>query len=282
MSPTERTLKQYSPEDITLQEELADVYFSQKKQEKTPAPTKEKTPAPKQEERPVATPEETPAPKQEERPVATHAETPVATHEETPVPKKRMRLAPLVAVVFLLVVLSASVWWIRFSQGRHSIVVRQSVRGADTVKIVDEGKWNDSLVKRTDRTWTSRGGKGGKAQEFIALGNSPQRESLVIDFKSPLDLSGKAISLVARGERGGENLVVSIRDSNKRSYHFEDLYLDSKWSLRTLTLARISGTIDLSRVEQLRVEYVVQEQSSRAGDREAYVKDVALVRAPQH
>ncbi len=238
MSNADSVLITNPSKEVTFQEELAEVYFSQKSKATTDAKLR--------------------------------------------LPIKRVSALPFflagIALIAVLAVLMAGAWLYQRDRG----ALRQSVKGAELVKVIEEGRLNKSIAATAKDRGIFPGLAERNRSSFITLGGSaPKGNSLAIDFKFPIDLSGKGISFVARGTRGGEELSVTIRDSYKRSFRFSDIYLESKWLRMNLPLTEISGTIDMTKVEQVRIEYeaaALTAEKSYGNQREAYVKDVSFVK----
>ena len=241
MTKVENIIITNSPKEVTLQEELADVYFSKKPHVKTES-------------------------------------------HVVPIQKKRMRFFPIVPILSVLVVLMAIVIFVQRFSRQDIRAFRQSIKTAETVKVIEEGKLNKFIID-VPRSQGALPGDSAQAQRtFLTLGTSAlHKPSLVIDFVLPIDISGKSIFLYAKGKRGGEEISLTMRDSNKKSYHFSNIYLDSKWVRIQLPLARISGIIDVTDIKQMRIEYEAAAQPAQVGkknelQREVYIKDITFVK----
>ena len=113
--------------------------------------------------------------------------------------------------------------------------------------------------------------------------NNPQKygwAELSIDFKFPIDLSMRKLSLSLRGNVGGEKINVVLRDMEDRSFRVNDLSLSSNWNDKIIDLEKAKGEIDLSKINHLRVEcgYAGESIKSSPVGVVVYVKDIGLLK----
>ncbi len=221
--------KTYSPKEVSLQEEIAQVYFSNKPHIKT----KRKK-----------------------------------TIFENLWPGMRFSLSIMsgIALICLACVAMNKLY-------RHNMIMAQSkAKYAQSLNLLRDGRFDRSLLKTN--------GHGKFSDKFITLDVSGSGASAFqLDFKVPINISDKSLTILARGRHGGEALSICLKDSHKRTYRLRDIYLVSGWSGKTLSLAEAAGAIDLREVESLKVEY----DFDRAGmdnrlnvDRRIYLKDISL------
>ena len=236
MSKTASVLKPYTSKDITLQEELAEVYFPKKLSVKRKAK------------------------------------------------KNHLLKNSLGAPLFMAIALSSILLLAGFMlapriyhQGRDALSLK--VKDAEIVGLLEEGRLNRTIIRLPGDKKIAPENRGDVENKFIPLGGRGiQAKALPIDFKSTIDISGKTVALTAKGRRGGEAVSVAIRDSKKRSYRFDPIYLGSAWSTKRLSMAGLTGSIDLTRVEHIKVEY---DDSQTGADkryevtREAYIKSIS-------
>lgn len=79
-----------------------------------------------------------------------------------------------------------------------------------------------------------------------------------LEFKEPVDLNKLDIRYTAKGERGGECLMLVISDNNNRSYRVEkDIFsiLTNDWKEYVLNLRYIRKAIDLSSIRSIKFEF---------------------------
>lgn len=234
-------IKTYSPDEVSLHKELADVYFSEKSSVNKKRPKKAKA------------------------------------GKKWPLLK-----ASLPVVSAALIALSLAVF-IGLLARQDAGALRSAIRGADTVKIIEGGAFNRFIAARTEERAASFEGAAFARDKYIMLGAAATgRNILTIDFKFPADLSGKDVSILARGKHGGEMVFISVRDSQKRSYRAEPFYTQSKWSRMSIPLARFADTVDVGNIERMRVEYDEGVVSATGGKtevgREVYIKDILLTK----
>jgi hypothetical protein len=78
-----------------------------------------------------------------------------------------------------------------------------------------------------------------------------------IDFKQPLDLSGKEIGYAAKSAEGAR-LVMVVTDTENRAYRVEDdavTKVSKEWHAYTVNLKPVKGTIDLTSIATIRFEF---------------------------
>jgi len=234
-------IKTYTPDEVSLHKELADVYFSKK------SPVSKKKP------------------------------------KKARAAKRWQRLtASLPVVSAALIALSLAVF-IGMLTRQDPGALRRAIRGADTVKIVEGGTFNRFITARTEGRAASFEGAALARDRYIMLGAAATgRNFLTIDFRFPADLSGKDVSILARGRHGGEMVSFSVRDSQKRSYRSEPFYIQAKWSRASIPLARYSNVVDIGNIERMKVEYDEGVSSPPDGKtevgREVYIKDILLTK----
>ena len=143
---------------------------------------------------------------------------------------------------------------------RHNMMMVQSkARYAKSLSVLRDGRVNKEILKLNDH--------GKTPDKFIIIdANGAGMSAFQLDFKVPIDITGKSISLVAKGRRGGEAVSICLRDSSTRSYRLEDIFLVAGWSKKTLDLNTASGAIDLAGLKGMKIET----------DRQVYLRDVAF------
>lgn len=97
-----------------------------------------------------------------------------------------------------------------------------------------------------------------------------------IELKNPVNLNGLSLRYSARGEMGGERLVLIIVDSDNRAYRVEDdlaTRLTKEWQDYALDFKPVNNELDLAGISAIRFEF----GSSTAGNSEnakIFLKDI--------
>lgn len=166
----------------------------------------------------------------------------------------------------------------------HSFL-KNAIVNAKTVKIVDRGAVNKDIVQNYEFRGYARKDISPKVpRDAIALTNPKKYNwaDMAINFKFPVNLTNRSISLSMRGNVGGERVNIVIRDINNKSYRINDLYLTSKWSSKVIRLDSVKNNIDLSSIDHLRIECGYMGESSKEMDSPiditVYIKNINLIK----
>ena len=79
-----------------------------------------------------------------------------------------------------------------------------------------------------------------------------------IEFKRPVNLSALSIRYTARGEIGGERLILMILDSDNRAFRVENdvsSKLERGWNVYTINLSPVRSAVDLTEVSAIKFEF---------------------------
>ncbi len=116
--------------------------------------------------------------------------------------------------------------------------------------------------------------KSSRERRLLTLVNSSVAPfaRATIHFERPLNLRKGRIVFYAKGEKGGENLAVALKDEgNIQAFHKGKMYpfpsgLTTGWQRAEISLAGASKDFDSRRVESLRLEFGSKDTSNRPGD----------------
>lgn len=161
--------------------------------------------------------------------------------------------------------------------------LKEKVSNAKVINIVDGGR----LDKLSIRRCTFRGYARAKSKfsdNYVILNNSRKYNwaDVSVDFKFPIDLSHRSLSMSLKGKVGGERVNIVLRDAKNKSSRLRDVYLASDWKTDVLSLGEVRNDIDLSNITHLRIEYghvgeSVKEMDSPI-DVTVYVKDFQILK----
>jgi len=186
-------------------------------------------------------------------------------------------LASLIAV---MVFLSAAA---SFVYVKYIDLLKEKFAKTKVVKVVDGGNINREFVKKFEFRGNAKNRSSRIQKEFVVVNNTKKYgwAGVAINFRFPLDLSGRNLSLVLRGRMGGEKINVVLRDANHKSVRLGDTYLSSRWHEDALSLTDTKKYIDLTRIDQLRIESGYVGESNKLDspvDLKIYVKDLAITK----
>ena len=101
-----------------------------------------------------------------------------------------------------------------------------------------------------------------------------------MEFVRPVNLKGLNIRYAARGEAGGERLVLMIIDSDGRAARIEDEVsskLEKGWNVYTINFGPVRDSVDLTRVSAIKFEFGAMTTGNYYGAT-MYLKDVQVIR----
>ncbi len=104
----------------------------------------------------------------------------------------------------------------------------------------------------------------------------------ILQFDSPVNLSGSKIVFYAKGLRGGENIAFALKDKNNVSaFNKNKLYPFSKalttdWQRAEITLFNAAREFDVKNVMSLRFEFGSKDTDNKPGDT-IMVRDIQVV-----
>lgn len=116
-----------------------------------------------------------------------------------------------------------------------------------------------------------RSGQSGRELSLVNSSVAPFAKASLF-LNAPLDLSRSKIVFYAKGERGGENLAVAIKDADNRLGFDKGKYfpfpakLSTEWQRAEITLTETPAGFDPQRVMSLRFEFGTKDADNRSGD----------------
>jgi len=205
--------------------------------------------------------------------------------------KKKKDIPPLndlarVSMVSLALVVSLAILITMFSFSRRSYTdaVKKRIVGMKVIAILNKGSINRDLINTIQFRGYAKAGKSSIFKGMIIL-NNPQKYNwadMSIDFRFPIDVSSRDLSLSFRGNTGGEKINIVLRDTNNRSFRMDDISVPYNWSNKTIPLKKRGSNIDLTKVDHLRIEtgYVGESASQKDSliNIMIYVKDINLIK----
>ena len=161
--------------------------------------------------------------------------------------------------------------------------LKNMVAKSTVVMISDGGQVNKEILKNTEfRGFAKENSSFSK--ECIILKNPKKYNwaEVAFNFKIPLDLSARRLSMFLKGKVGGERVSLIIRDSYNRSLRISDISVASSWKEETFSLAAIRNNIDLSKITHFRLEYGYIGESPKDMDSpigiNVYLKDIKITK----
>lgn len=181
------------------------------------------------------------------------------------------------AAIFFIVAASPHVY------NYYLCSLQVKISNSKEINIIDGGRLDKNIIKR----FAFRGHAKGSSKfsrEYIILNNDRKYSwaDLSLDFKFPIDLSGRALSVSSKGTIGGERLNIVLRDADNRSSMLSDIYLVPGWKTNIISLSGIGSDMDISKITHLRLEYGYVGESGKEMDSPInvtiYLKDFHAVR----
>lgn len=170
-------------------------------------------------------------------------------HKKTDITKFILPAAILSSIITLMLL----AWTV--IHPKYISYLKKKIDRADLVNIVSGGALNKGIMKRIEFHGYARD-RDAARDKILHLIN-PRKYNwadMSIDFKFPINLSGKNISASVRGKVGGEKINLVLRDSDNRSYRLNDIFLTPGWRSETIMLDSAKNNIDLTRIRHLRLE----------------------------
>jgi len=154
-----------------------------------------------------------------------------------------------------LILLTALTTWIFLSQNRVPDNLAARLAKIKILKLVDGGVTNRFFVKRVEFRGNAKT-DSRFLRRCIILSNSKKYNwaDLSFDFKCPIDLSDRLMSLWLKGAVGGEKVSLVLKDVNNRSLRSDSIYLSSTWRAENIPLGEGKSDIDLSKITHVRLE----------------------------
>ncbi len=208
-----------------------------------------------------------------------------------PKSKKKKDIPPInylarVSMISLALVISLAILITMFSFSHRSYTdtVKKRIAGMKVVTILNKGSINKDLVRTIQFRGYAKEGKSSISKNMVIL-NNPQKYNwadVSMDFKFPIDVSSRDLSLSLRGNTGGEKINIVLRDASNRSFRTDDISVPYNWSNKTIPLEKRGSNIDMTKVDHLRIETGYVGESSGQKDSlinvMIYVKDISLIK----
>lgn len=194
---------------------------------------------------------------------------------------KNIRAALLSSLLLLIISLSIAV--LAVLHNHYIKFLKEKTANSKMIKIFDAGSVNKEILKKFEfRGYAKAKSKISNGSIIINNLKKYNWADASFDFKFPIDLSNRNLSLTLRGKIGGERLKLILRDSNNRSYRLRDIYLASNWDTVNLPFNDISEDIDLSKITHLRFECDYIGESDKKIDLfldvTVYIKDIQILK----
>jgi hypothetical protein len=161
--------------------------------------------------------------------------------------------------------------------------LKGKVAGARVVIIANGGEVNNEIMKNTEFRGYAKG-VSSFSKDCIFLKNTKKYNwaNLSLNFKFPLDLSKRRLSMMIKGKMGGEKVSLVLKDIYNRSLRLSDMSLASSWKEESIALADSRKDIDLSKITHMRFEYGYIGESPKEMDSpidiNVYLKDIKITK----
>ena len=148
----------------------------------------------------------------------------------------------------------------------------------DIIPFGEGGELNKNLVRNfmfygdadTESRW------GG---EFILLSNQDRskKAGLGIDFAQSVDMGDHKLSFYAKGEAGGEQVRISLRDSQNSYCHSKIYTIENFWQRFVVDVSRVGDHIDSENIAHVDFEINPEEKQILSRSR-MYLKGIGLIK----
>ena len=208
---------------------------------------------------------------------------PKARKKKTAAPVKNIgRLSITLLLLIISVILLVTL--ISFSHNRYTDYIKKKISTMKVIKLVNNGVINKEIIKSLEFRGHAKKGDSKISRNVIILSN-PQKYNwadLSINFKFPIDLSSRSLSMSLRGNVGGEKVNIILRDINNRSARLTDMSLPSNWNDKIIHPNKMEGDIDMTKVNHLRIECGYVGESAKEKDSLinviVYIKNINLTK----
>ncbi|MBN1527303.1 MAG: hypothetical protein JW919_06960 [Candidatus Omnitrophica bacterium] len=203
--------------------------------------------------------------------------------EKKPAPQiKHKKAAPLLIIIPLVIAfIAAFIAAAFYANNFYKRSASRRLAKATAITITKGGAIERDVVQKAEFHGYAKG-KGSITKDQIVLKNINKYKwsDLSLDFRVPLDFSGKHLSMALKSKVGGEKISLVMRDSHNRSVRLRDIFVTSNWRTETIPLSTIKRDIDLSNITHMRFECdYVGEPAKGAGiaaEVTIYIKDVTI------
>lgn len=187
-------------------------------------------------------------------------------------------LASIAALLLLFFIVSY------FFNIHYNNYLRNKIAHSNIITLIDDGNIDREPIRKIEFRGYAKN-RSRLAVKPILFTNSKKYSwaDLSIDFRFPIDLSGRMLSLSVKGKVGGEKISVIMRDIQNRSFVISDIYLTSSWKTETVSLDNIKNDIDLSAINHMRMESSFmgdppREAGKSPADMTMYIKDIKILK----
>ena len=213
-------------------------------------------------------------------------------HQKNRQKARKKKTAPSVkniarlSITLLLLIISTAllITFISFSHNRYTYYVKKKISTLKVIKLVNNGAINKEIIKNLEFRGYATKGDSKILRNAIILSN-PQKYNwadLSINFKFPIDLSSRILSMSLRGNVGGEKVNIVLRDINNRSARLTDVSVSSNWNDKIIHPNKMEGDIDMTKVNHLRIECGYVGESAKEKDSFinviVYIKNISLTK----
>ncbi len=149
------------------------------------------------------------------------------------------------------------------------------------VFLVKGGEPNKTFINSALLFGDARPSSNATAEEIrLSSGVGQGWADYKIEFNRPVNLSGLNIRYTAKGELGGERLILMILDSDGRAFKVENdvsSKLERGWNVYTINPAPIRNAVDLTGVSAIKFEFgnITAGNSPKSI---IYLKDIMVVK----
>lgn len=203
-------------------------------------------------------------------------------HKKDKFPAKELKTA-FIWLFLAAAAVTASIILYSSLRGQYINSLRERVANSNVLVISEGGNFNRDILGRLELRGYAKG-NGKFLKEAVMLKNPKKYNwaDMALDFKFPIDFSGKTLAFALKGELGGERVSLVLRDMNNRAARLSDIYLTSDWKTKSIALNDVvGGNIDLTGITHMRLEYGYIGESSKEMDLPIdltiYVKDIKLL-----
>ena len=172
---------------------------------------------------------------------------------------------------------------IYYLNGHQTTIAKANASASRIIAFTRGGSLNKTIIKNADFNGYAKG-KGTLSNSCIMLKNSGRStwSNFSMDFQFPLSFSKTAITLSLKSDIGGEKINIVLKDSRNKSSRSRDIFLTSNWRDETISLNTLRNDIDLSSINQMRIEcdYVGEpsQGAKRSPDITIYIKNMELIK----
>lgn len=97
-------------------------------------------------------------------------------------------------------------------------------------------------------------------EDMLVLVNSKGMgwSNINLQFIEPMNMSGSALAYTAKGQEGGERIIVVLTDVNNKTYRMPQSLasmLSEKWEDHVINLAPARDVLDLSKISRVSLEF---------------------------